>query len=108
MKRYLNFTDWVLLGFNIMSLIYILRPNQSFTKPEHTIFSEFFKLTSFICVYGFAYIFPVIWVILWYIRRYYKLESTLIWRINRFFFFLSLLYFCIKILPNFLSDDYIY
>lgn len=107
MTKALKYVNWVLLGFNILAIIYLFKPDQSFTKTKNIII-EFYNQTDDFWENGIAYIYPTIWFIFFCIRVYHKIKLSNVGLINALFFIIALLYLCLINFPSFYDEHYIY
>jgi hypothetical protein len=102
MNRFLKYIDWVLLVYNIIILLFILEALDSsyLIFTEDTKWGEFSRKNANFWFYGFMYIYPFIWCVLWFLRRYYKVKPSVIWLLNTLHFIVALLVHCMLQIPD--------
>lgn len=94
MIRYLRYIDWALLIFNIVVLMLFLQAASGVLEKELIFFARDTVIGKILnsIGYAFTYGYPVLWFVLWKIRKYYKVNFSFIWLLNTFFFVFALIF----------------
>ncbi|MCZ2131341.1 MAG: hypothetical protein LC109_13890 [Bacteroidia bacterium] len=87
MIRYLKYIDWTLLVFNMVILLLFLEGNNIININLTTAMLP--KVPIF---YYWMYGYPIVWLVLLCINRYYKVRCSVVQEVNAVFFIISLFF----------------
>lgn len=91
MIKYLKYIDWALFIFNIV--IFALFIFTLFISPTRYAAYTLSERIGDLFGYAFIYGYPIVWIVLWQLKKHHITKSSpIIWTINTFFFVISLIF----------------